>query len=310
LRGAKKELDSLAALCDTRGMQGQERCWHVQGRDVNDSDLEWIRGYRQAHPEARRKRIAIALCEHWGWRNGRGHLKEMAARALLNRLADQGVVELPPLRQWIRRNEAVGRAAAPVPAAGEAIKGALSSLQPLNVRLVEDGDGHDRWAGYLRGYHYLGLSIVGENIGYLIGDRNGRDLGALLFGAAAWRCAARDRYIGWTDRQRRAGLSGIANNTRFLILPWVGVPHLASHVLGTIQRRISADWQRKYGHGLQWLETFVDTGRFNGTCYRAASWRQVGVTCGRTRQDREHRVQVNVKYVLFYALDRQRRSAP
>ena len=303
-------LDSYPELWHTGGMNGQERSWHIQGRDVTDSDLEWIRGYRQTHPEARRKRIAIALCEHWGWCNGRGHLKEMAARALLNRLADRGHVELPPLRQWIRRNEAVGRAAAPVPPVDEAIEGALSSLQPLSVRLVEDGDEHDRWAGYLRGYHYLGLSIVGENIGYLIGDRNGRDLAALLFGAAAWRCAARDRYIGWTDRQRRAGLSGMANNTRFLILPWVRVPHLASHVLGTIQRRISVDWQRKYGHGLQWLETFVDTGRFTGTCYRAANWRQVGVTRGRTRQDRAHRVQVNAKYVLLYALDRQRRSSP
>lgn len=291
-------------------MQRQKGSWLVQGRQVTESDLDWIRSYWQAHPAARRKRIATALCEHWEWYNGRGHLKEMAARALLNRLADQGLVELPPLRQWNRRNEAAGRAAAPVPPAGKAIEGGLSSLQPLNVRLVEAGAVQDRWAGYLRGYHYLGLSIVGENIGYLICDCNGRDLAALLFGAAAWRCAARDRYIGWTDRQRRAGLSGMANNTRFLILPWVKVPHLASHVLGTIQRRISVDWQRKYGHGLQWLETFVDTGRFNGTCYRAANWREVGLTRGRTRQDREHRVQVNAKYVLLYALDRQRRSAP
>jgi len=212
-------------------MQRQNSSWLVQGREVTESDLEWIRSYWQAHPAARRKRIAIALCEHWGWQNGHGH-------------------------------------------------------------------------------HYLGLRIVGENIGYLIGDRNGRDVAALLFGAAAWRCAARDHYIGWPDRQRRAGLSAVANNTRFLLLPWVKVPHLASHILGTIQRRIHADWQGKYGHGLQWLETFVDTGRFKGTCYRAANWREVGLTRGRTRQDREHRVQVNAKYVLLYALDRQRRSGP
>lgn len=306
--GSKKVLDSFPELCHTGGMKGQERSWHVQGREVTDSDLEWISCYKQAHPEARRKRIAIALCEHWGWHNGRGHLKEMAARSLLNRLADQGLVELPALRPWVRRNKAVGRAEAEVPLPGQAIEGALSALQPVSVHLVEDGALHRRWAGYLRGYHYLGLSIVGENMGYLICDRQGRDLAALLFGAAAWRCAARDRHVGWTDPDRRAGLSGIANNTRFLILPWVRVPHLASHVLGTIQRRINDDWQRKYGHGLEWLETFVDTGRFTGTCYRAANWRQVGLTRGRTRQDREHRVQVNAKYVLLYALDRQRRS--
>jgi hypothetical protein len=158
------------------------------------------------------------------------------------------------------------------------------------------------------GYHYLGLNIVGENMGYLIVDRHGRDVAALLFGAAAWRCSARDRHLGWTDQERSDGLSRIANNTRFLILPWVRVPHLASHVLGTIQRRISDDWQAKYAHGLQWLETFVDTERFSGTCYRAANWIQAGCTRGRTRQDREHRLRVSPKYVLLYAMDRKRRS--
>lgn len=290
-------------------MEERESRWKVQGRWVTTSDLEWIRRYRCAHPEARRKRIAIALCEHWEWRNGRGHLKEMAARSLLNKLADQGLAELPALRQWVRRNASEGRGAAEVPRAGVPIRGPLADLQPLSVQVIQDGNVvHRRWAGYLRGYHYLGLSIVGENVGYLIGDRQGRDVAALLFGAAAWRCSARDRHLGWTDQERSEGLASVANNTRFLILPWVRVPHLASHVLGTVQRRISDDWQAKYAHGLQWLETFVDTERFAGTCYRAANWLEVGRTRGRTRQDRQHRLRVNAKYVLLYALDRQRRS--
>lgn len=290
-------------------MEERESRWKVQGRWVTTSDLEWIRRYRCAHPEARRKRIAIALCEHWEWRNGRGHLKEMAARSLLNKLADQGLAELPALRQWVRRNASEGRSAAEVPREGVPIKGPLADLQPLSVQVIQDGNVvHRRWAGYLRGYHYLGLSIVGENVGYLIGDRQGRDVAALLFGAAAWRCSARDRHLGWTDQERSEGLASVANNTRFLILPWVRVPHLASHVLGTVQRRISDDWQAKYAHGLQWLETFVDTERFAGTCYRAANWLEVGRTRGRTRQDRQHRLRVNAKYVLLYALDRQRRS--
>jgi hypothetical protein len=299
----------LSRVCHTGGMEEPESRWKVQGRWVTTSDLEWIRHYRSAHPKARRKRIAIALCEHWEWRNGRGHLKEMAARSLLNKLADQGLAELPALRQWVRRNASEGRSAAEIPSAGVPINGSLADLQPLSVQVVEDGTAdQQRWAGYLRGYHYLGLSIVGENVGYLISDRQGRDVAALLFGAAAWRCSARDRHLDWTDQERSEGLASIANNTRFLILPWVRVPHLASHVLGTIQRRINKDWQAKYAHGLRWLETFVDTERFAGTCYRAANWQEVGRTRGRTRQDREHRLRVNVKYVLLYALDRQRRS--
>jgi hypothetical protein len=153
-------------------------------------------------------------------------------------------------------------------------------------------------------YHYLGLHVVGENLGYLARDTQGRDLACLLFGAAAWRCAPRDRFLGWTDSQRRERLAQLANNTRFLILPWVRVPHLASHLLGAVARRIDADWQAKYGHGLEWLETFVQRDRFAATCYRAANWRHVGDTTGRSRQDRDHDRRVPVKAVYLYRVRR------
>lgn len=132
--------------------------------------------------------------------------------------------------------------------------------------------------------------------------RRGREVACLLFGAAAWRCGARDRYLGWGQAQRRAELPRVANNTRFLILPWVRVPHLASHLLGQVTRRIDGDWQARYGHGLDWLETFVEVGRFAGTCYRAANWQRIGLTRGRSRQDRDHRLQVPVKAVYLYRL--------
>jgi len=125
---------------------------------------------------------------------------------------------------------------------------------------------------------------------------------ALLFGAPAWRCAARDKYLGWSQGERAAGLAQLANNTRFLMRPEVRVPHLASHVLGRVVRRIQADWQAKYGHGLRWLETFVECDRFAGTCYRAANWRWVGRTRGRSRQDVAHTLQVPVKAVYLYEL--------
>ena len=159
-----------------------------------------------------------------------------------------------------------------------------------------------RWAFYLDQYHYLKLRVVGENLGYLAVDAYGRDVAAVLFGAPAWRCAPRDQFLEWGPTQRREQLPGLANNTRFLILPWVRVPHLASHVLGAVARRISADWQSKYGHGLDWLETFVEHERFAGSCYRAANWKRVGRTAGRSRQDRDHIQRVPVKDVYLYRL--------
>jgi hypothetical protein len=135
-------------------------------------------------------------------------------------------------------------------------------------------------------HHYLSYgNTVGENLKYLLRSRTGRPLAALLFGAAAWKCAAREAWIGWSGRQRQDHLPLIANNTRFLVVPWVRVPSLASHALGLAARRISRDWQRKYGHGIELLETFVEAERFRGTCYRAAGWQHAGTTTGRTRND-------------------------
>jgi len=143
---------------------------------------------------------------------------------------------------------------------------------------------------------------VGENLAYLARDRNGRELACVLFGAAAWKAAARDRFIGWDHATRALRLGFLTNNTRFLILPWVRVPHLASHLLGRILRRLSADWQGKYGHPIYLVETFVESDRFRGTCYRAADWTLVGRTQGRSRQDRAHRFQVRVKDIYLYPL--------
>jgi hypothetical protein len=143
---------------------------------------------------------------------------------------------------------------------------------------------------------------VGENLQYAIADARGRWVAVMVFGAAAWTCAARDQWIGWSVACREAGLEKIANQSRFLILPWVEVPHLASHVLGAVGRRIAGDWERKYGHPVVLLESFVEVGRFRGTCYRAANWQSVGRTTGRSRQDRHHALTVPVKEVFVRAL--------
>jgi hypothetical protein len=274
---------------------------------VPAEDLAWLRAWREAQPDGSRKRLARELCQRWQWVDGRGRLKDFAARSLLLKLEAQGHVCLPPLQTHKRRPP---RPAPQWPDWQEPVpwSAPLAALRPLRVEPVTAGTAAARrWAFYLHRYHYLGLRVVGENLGYRVADAAGREVACLLFGAAAWRCAPRDQALGWNDAQRRQGLSRLANNTRFLILPWVRVPHLASAVLGAVARRLDADWQAKYGHGLDGLETFVERDRFVGTCYRAANWRCVGSTRGRSRQDRDHTRTVPVKDVYLYALNRRGR---
>ena len=277
-----------------------KRC--VQGRWLGSAEVAWLGQWIESHPDWSRKRIARELCEVWDWRDGHGRLKDFAARSLLLKLEAAAEIELPELQINKRR---APRAVAALPGWEEPSvwSAKLKEVQPVRLELVKAGSARwQRWAFYLERYHYLGFRVVGENAGYLAIDAQEREVACLLFGAAAWRCAARDRYLGWGEGRRRAELSRVANNTRFLILPWVRVPHLASHLLGQVVRRIDGDWQARYGHGLDWLETFVEVGRFAGTCYRAANWRRIGETRGRSRQDREHRLQVPVKAVYLYQL--------
>jgi hypothetical protein len=276
----------------------------VQGRWLGAQEILGLRQWIEQRPQWSRKRLAKGLCEQWDWRDGRGRLKDFAARSLLLKLAATSQIKLPALQENKRRSP---RSMAVLPLWEEPRPRfvTLAQVQPLRVELMRSGTAAwKRWAFYLQTYHYLGLRVVGENIGYLIGDRQGEDLACLLFGAPAWSCAARDQFLGWDALKRRNGLSRIANNTRFLILPWARVASLASHVLGLVSRRIEADWQKKYGHGLEWLETFVELGRFTGTCYRAANWRAVGQTQGRGRQDGQHQQAVPVKQVFLYRLHR------
>ena len=278
-----------------------ETTQRIQGREVTAAQLDWLRGWIAANPSWSRKRLAKELCAQWDWRDNAGRAKDFAARSFLLKLSALGVIELPALRPRSRtgfRRKEWAPEGWQEPAA---IESALGTLLPLDLAVIEAGSAAERqWGFYLARYHYLGLKVVGENLGYLVRDRTGREVACLLFGAAAWRCAARDQFLEWGTAERAAGLSGITNNTRFLILPWVKVPHLASHILGAAARRIDADWRAKYGHGLTWLETFVERERFRGTCYRAANWVCVGQTKGRSRQDRYTQLKVPVKDVWIY----------
>ncbi|HXJ57725.1 MAG TPA: Druantia anti-phage system protein DruA [Verrucomicrobiae bacterium] len=278
----------------------------LQGRRISGVEMRWLCGWIEEHPQWSRKRLARELCQRWQWMDGQGRLKDFAARSLLIKLERRGVVKLPPLRLYNRRPP---RGAPTWESWEEPVvwEGSLAEISPIRIEPVAPGtEAHRRWGFYLHRYHYLGLAVVGENMGYLARDAQGREVACLLFGAAAWRCAPRDRALGWSSHTRKEGLARVVNNTRFLVLPWVRVKHLASCVLGQVARRIEQDWEQKYGHGLDWLETFVDRERFRGSCYRAANWQCVGQTQGRSRQDRDHQLRVPVKDVYLYALKGRR----
>jgi hypothetical protein len=282
----------------------------IQGRAIGESDLDLIRGLLGTYPDWHRTRLSRELCARWDWRNAQGRPKDMAARTLLLKLERSGQIRLPA-RRGQPPNPQRNRRVEPVTPPEAPMRSALRDLQPLRVSVVPPGSADARvFHGLLAHEHYLGhRNTVGENLRYLVRDRHGRPVACVLFGSAAWQCADRDAFLGWDRPTRERNLQGLTNNTRFLIPAWVQVPHLASHVLGLIARRIRADWQAKYGHPVHALETFVDRSRFNGTCYRAANWRRVGQTQGRTRNDRAHRIQAPVKDVYLYPLVNDFREA-
>jgi hypothetical protein len=232
-------------------------------------------------------------------------LKDFAARSLLLKLQARGLLSLPPLREQYRTRQWGPAPPSDSPfVAAEAMEQSLAGLRPLRWSLAESGSVEEaRLHEHLQRHHYLGLRVVGENLKYLVQTRDGRDAACLLFGAAAWQNAPRDQFIGWNAAQRAGALSQVVNNTRFLILPWVKVPGLASHVLSRATRRLNADWQSKYGHPVWLVETFVEQERFAGTAYRAANWQPIGQTRGRGRQGPDPRVRsTSIKEVFVYPL--------
>ncbi len=282
----------------------------IQGRQIGPAELKQVRGLLATHPDWSRYRLSRELCRVWNWRNLVGQIKDMAARALLLKLEERGLVALPARRR-LSPNRMRHKQIRRLQHRTDPVRGCLSQLQPLQIQeLSQQPEAWPVFDSLLHQYHYLGYtSAVGQNVKYLVRDRQGRDLACVLFGAAAWKTRVRDAFIGWTAAQRQAHLGQVANNSRFLILPWVRVPELASHILGRVARRIAVDWQGCYGHRVALLETFVERGRFRGSCYRAANWICVGQTRGRTRQDRQHVLQAPVKDVLVYPLQADFRKA-
>lgn len=275
----------------------------IQGRHVTAQDMALIGSLLTQNPFWSRRRLSQQLCRQWNWRNGTGQLKDMACRALLLKLERRGQIRLPPRRagrpneRGVRQREDLAHDRSP-------IECDLNALQPVRMEPLPAGDPRRALFQFLlQQYHYLGLRTwVGETLPYLAYDRQGRLLACLLFGAAAWKTKARDSFIGWDAGTRARNLSLLTNNSRFLVLPWVRVPSLASHLLGRVCRRLRGDWTHKYAHAVELVETFVQRERFRGICYQAAGWIHVGATAGRSRNDGKANLVVPVKDIYVHPL--------
>jgi len=276
----------------------------IQGRTVSPADISSIRKLLADNPSWNRTTLSHVLCEKWRWFRADGRqLKDMACRTFLLKLERAGHIELPPrCAPSVNgfRKSSVERVPHPT---GE-IRCPLKTLVPLEiVQVTPKSDDQCLFNCFLSRYHYLGhRTTVGENMKYLVRDKDGRFVACLLFGSAAWKTEPRDRFIGWDHTRREANLRYMTNNTRFLILPWVRVSHLASHVLSLISGRIGDDWISKYHHPVYLLETFVDRSRYRGTCYKAANWILAGRTKGRTRNDRYKTIHAPQKDIYLYPL--------
>lgn len=279
----------------------------IQGRFVTEMEVDEVRMLLRNHPLWNRSRLSRELCARWNWRRPDGQIKDMACREFLRKLEFRTLIKLPP-------RQCPGPGGAPTIESVEVDRSPISCLfsdiKPVKVVNARDCAEYEKAFNYLvKEYHYLSYGRpVGQNMKYLILGPNERFLGCLLFGAAAWKMEFRDQWIGWQPDVRERNLGLICNNTRFLILDWVKVPHLASHALGACLRRLPQDWKDRYGTDIAVVETFVDTTRYLGTCYKAANWLKIGQTKGRSRQDRNNKLKVPIKDILVYPLRRDFRK--
>ena len=275
------------------------------GRDFPDPDLQRIRALlAQTDPRLSRTALSRAVCEALDWRKPDGGLKEMSARVALLRMQRDGLLSLPPPLTSMPRPRPPAASPRSDPPALVPLPASLAQARPLRFALLRPRDPHSRlFNEYVERYHYLGYKpLPGAQLRYFVQAADGLLLALLGFGAAAWKTAPRDRFVGWDAATRQRNLPLVVNHARFLILPWIRLPSLASHLLACLQRRLPDDWQQRYGLRPVLLETFCETPRFEGTCYRAANWIHLGQTQGRGKLDTRHEYNQPVKNVFVKPL--------
>ena len=281
-----------------------------RGRQVTEGEVGFIRELIAAHPEASRRRLSQELCQAWGWVQPNGALRDMVCRGMMLELHRAGHIELPPVR-FVALNPLARSRRPParrVEVEQTPVHGSLPELGELSFRQVRRTKEEPLVASLLEEHHYLGYTQpVGEHLKYLV-CAGARPVACFVWSSAPRHLGPRDRFIGWSAQARRRNIRFVAYNPRYLILPWIEVRHLASHLLGRMLRRLSGDWEQLYGHPIYFAETFVDPTRFRGTCYRAANWVWLGQTTGRGKNDHTNRPNRPLKDVLGYPLTKHFRE--
>jgi len=281
-----------------------------RGRDITEGDIAFLRQLITDSPGCSRRRLSALACEAWGWRQANGQLRDMVCRGLMLLLHRDGRIELPPVRRCTLNNAAIRRSPPPVPHDLDRtpIEVTLSELGALEWRQVRRTADERLFDALIAEHHYLGPArLVGEHLKLLV-RAHGRPIACFAWSSPPHKLRPRDRFIGWSMAARDRNRHLIAYNPRFLILPWVRVPHLASHLLGQMARRLPGEWQRVYGHEVCYLETFVDTERYAGTCYKAANWIVLGKTTGRGNNAPTYAQTRSIKEVLGYPLTKRFRE--
>jgi hypothetical protein len=282
--------------------------WKYRGRVITADDIAFIQQFINTNRGISRRKLSAKLCEVWHWKQANGAPRDMVCRGLLLMLDRAGQIQLPAVRQ--RPHNPLARRQKPEPILIDTtrIESSLKTVQPIQIQQVRRSGDEALFNSMIEEHHYLGYEQpVGEHLKYIVWVQ-GRPIACVAWSSAPRHLGCRDRFIGWAQEARRRNIRFIAYNTRFLIVPWVQVPHLASHILGRIAQRISRDWDDLYKHPIYFLETFVDPERFRGTCYRAANWVVLGETTGRGKDDQTHRPNRSIKQVLGYALTPQFRQ--
>lgn len=276
-----------------------------RGQVVDDTTVEALREILVAHPELSRWKLSRKVCEFWDWKQPNGHLKDVQCRGLMLRLHRAGEIELPPVRRAVHNPLGKKRSKpAPVEVDESPLHGRLADLGPLQFQQVRRTPAEALFNGLIEQHHYLGYTHpVGEHLKFLV-TAGERPVACFAWSSAPRHLGPRDRFIGWSMEARRRNIRFVAYNTRFLILPWVQVRYLASHLLGRMTRSLPRHWERLYDHPVYFAETFVDPVRFKGTCYRAANWLPMGQTTGRGKDDLTHKANRPLKDVLGLPLNR------